>query len=361
MEDFAWSEKESRRTYLQRRKLEREKEANEDQAFFQGEASNIVVSPFTALSRECTRKLTVAEGCAGLVIGKKGEHIRGVEQRCKVSVRIEDADAAETRGPGATRRGPRSGPQQIIISGPTLESVESAARELDFAFEMFEVSAKVVGWAVGKGGKHLKFIKELSGVSSLDLRRSGGDAAVEDVASNDVADDVGGPGSGDTHLDRNPSKPEHCWFEVKGQRYRVNDAIMLLDAHMGYFPVYEEMKESDRLLDKEIEDALAVFGQGSRRRSKVSFQGDNSRKGPKSVSKKESSATERDANAENRNTSESSKQAGGEGRSGNGGSDAGRDEAEESKGREIEPSSERGGTRRSVGRWRPGTKAAAEA
>merc|ERR1712038_1483305 len=34
--------------------------------------------------------------------------------------------------------------------------------------------------------------------------------------------------------------PERCWFEVRGRRDAVADAKICLEAHMGYYPVYQE-------------------------------------------------------------------------------------------------------------------------
>jgi len=310
MSAYVWEEKVSRKTRSYQRKEEREAQVKDEDNFMESLGRGIEPPPFTPVFSQTEWKLDLREDCAGIVIGKKGENIRSVEQRFKVTIRIEDLNApARPAGVFAPRapRGAARGPQQVIISGLSPAAVAAAAQELDVVAETLEVAPEMAGWAVGKGGKHLRLIKELSGIGVLSVKRTGGDKGAEleegevaeairlaleaeqesggrkrrgrksqgeTEAEGEVAGDAGAE-DGEDHEEgegadaapaeaaattAEPAEPEQCWFEMKGQRHKIAHAMMLFEAHLGYWPVYEEMREVEAELDQEIAEAHMLLG-----------------------------------------------------------------------------------------------------
>lgn len=279
MSAYVWSEKESKRTRASRRKIEREEQAKEAESLVESLGVGIEPPPFASIGGDTERRLDINEGCAGILIGKKGENIRNVEQRFKVTIRIEDVDGAGGAGASARRAGPRGGAQQVVVSGASAEAVADAARELDIVAETIEVSPEMAGWVVGRGGKHLKLVRELTGISVLSVHSSGGQEGGDEDgagASEEVQDAVRQVlGEQDSEGDAlaAAAEPERCWFQLKGQRERVADARMCLEAHIGYYPVYLEMNEAEADLDQEISEAQAQLGRtggGASRRPRTS-------------------------------------------------------------------------------------------
>lgn len=314
MSAYVWSEKESRKTTALRKKDERSSQAKDSDLFEVSLSKGVEPPPFAPVFTQTERRLDVLEGCAGILIGKKGENIRNVEQRFRVTIRIEDVNADGRSPSHPVLRRQRGGPQQVVISGLTPDAVRAAARELDIVAETMDVPAEMASWFVGRGGKHLKFIKELSALPVLSLRRSGGEAegapaegegdvaaAIREVLGADAEEeDAGGrkkrrgkPGrrghaDGSDEEDAGAAEAEfgdhaqgqaegaggegravageeHCWLELKGRRDRVADARLLFETHMGYYPVYLEMREAETALDREISEAQALLGRSGGR------------------------------------------------------------------------------------------------
>merc|ERR1712217_933483 len=54
--------------------------------------------------------------------------------------------------------------------------------------------------------------------------------------------------------------PRKCWFELAGRRETVADALMLLEVHMQYHPIFVEMRNVERELDEKIDAAKTRLG-----------------------------------------------------------------------------------------------------
>lgn len=273
MSAYVWNEKESRKQKNTRRKEEREAEAKDAEALRENllASSGVDLGPLPsslAASGRCEQRLTIPDGCAGILIGKKGENLKSIEKRFpKVTIRVEDENSEKDTAAGKRRVGPLKGATlQVVLSGDAAGSVAAAARELDFVVETIEVAAEMSGWAVGRGGKHLNRIRELSGVAVLNFDRGDRKKATKEP-SGDVAEDVDEEDEEDANpsdkTDGPPAAP--CKFEIKGQRDTVADAKLLLEAHLGYYPVYQEMQEAEDEMNKEILQAQGLLGRTSRR------------------------------------------------------------------------------------------------
>lgn len=221
MSAFIWHEKESRRTAHQRRKQEREVKAQQTQAFLSNVTSGVEPPPFDLVLDQSERRLRVPSSCMGMVIGKKGEHLKSIEKDFKVTVKIEKDDA--------------SSDSILLVSGSSAAEVAAAVKALDFDSKILEVPKEIAGWVCGKAGRHLKLIREMTGVAVLSMK----DSASEDQ----------GEAQGDG------ANPSRCSLEIKGLRENVEDAAMCMEAHMSYHSVFQEMEQVEKELDQRIADA----------------------------------------------------------------------------------------------------------
>eukprot|EP00439_Symbiodinium_sp_Y106_P034956 s3157_g4.t1 len=223
MSAFIWHEKESRRTAHQRRKQEREVKAQQTQAFLSNVTSGVEPPPFDLVLDQSERRLRVPSSCMGMVIGKKGEHVKSIEKDFKVTVKIEKDDA--------------SSDSILLVSGSSAAEVAAAVKALDFDSKILEVPKEIAGWVCGKAGRHLKLIREMTGVAVLSMK----DSAEASEAQ------------GEAHGDG--TNPSRCSLEIKGLRENVEDAAMCMEAHMSYHSVFQEMEQVEKELDQRIADA----------------------------------------------------------------------------------------------------------
>jgi len=237
---------ESRRTKQFRRRAEREAQEREAEALVEAVGQGFEQPPFiTPGSYSGEEKLDVPTECVGMLIGKKGENLKRIEEQCKVSVSIEDGG-----GKAATAASSR----RVTVKGAAA-NVEMALRELDFTVDAVEVPGDVVGWACGKGARHLKLVRELSGAAVVNLFREGDEAgkAAEPEANVDTAcEEPSAPGTG--------NKPGRCWIHLKGMREHVADARLLLEAHLSYYPAFQEMDDVEAALEEQITEAQERLG-----------------------------------------------------------------------------------------------------
>ncbi|CAE7038395.1 FXR2 [Symbiodinium natans] len=224
MSAFIWHEKESRRTAHQRRKQEREVKAQQTQAFLSNVTSGVEPPPFDLVLDQNERRLQVPAGCMGLVIGKKGEHLKSVEKDFKVTVHIEKDDT--------------SSDNILLISGASPAEVAAAVKALDFDMRTLEVPKEIAGWVCGKAGRHLKLVREMTGVAVLSMKDM-------DKELQDGREDQSGLSS----------VSSRCSLEIKGLRESVEAAAMCMEAHMSYHSVFQEMEQVEKDLDQRIADA----------------------------------------------------------------------------------------------------------
>lgn len=257
-----WHEKESRKAAQVRKKHEREEKAQDAKLFMASVTSVVGAPPFEIVTPETEKHLDIPEGCIGLLIGKKGENLKAITEKFKVTVKI-DKDS--------------KGAQSALISGKSPADVAAAFKELDFDMRIREVLPAMAGWLCGKAGRHLKMMREMTGVAVLSLRSEGGKTDGEGNVEEVLPD----PASKGISSELEKEVPTRCWVEIKGLRAQVEDAEMCLDAHMSYHSVFLEMDEVEQQLDRKI---AAARGRISRRAvSSRSNDGSNSQ-GPRARS-----------------------------------------------------------------------------
>uniref|UniRef100_A0A7S4PW77 K Homology domain-containing protein n=1 Tax=Alexandrium monilatum TaxID=311494 RepID=A0A7S4PW77_9DINO len=261
MSAYVFQAAESRRGKQRRRKGEREIEEQEAKSFVESLGAGIEPPPFDMSLGPREERLDVPEGCVGMLIGKKGENMKRIERQCRVTVSIKDGEDAGSRA--------------VIVKGSTVD-VAAALRELDFASKTVDVPEVMAGWICGRGARHLRLIKELTGAAVVSLRREGEEnggpragassSSSRGVPGGSAAAKTGGAGAAaaaSTEADSG-AKPAadsgRCWLELKGRRECVADAHMCLEAHLSYYPVFQEMEELDADLDRQIAAAQARLG-----------------------------------------------------------------------------------------------------
>merc|ERR1711972_705211 len=118
------------------------------------------------------------------------------------------------------------------------------------------------GWVCGKGNRHLKLFKELTGVVVLSMRRDGDSNNSHPGAETEIDDNMLQSSSRDAQdsRDENAVRTDPCWIEVRGLRSHVADALMCLETHMSYYPVFSEMKKVEEDLDVQLAEANAQHG-----------------------------------------------------------------------------------------------------
>lgn len=242
MSDYVWQDKISRKTAHKKRVIEREAKAKDEEAFLQALNAGIETVPYRIIDGLCEERFIAPVSCTGLIIGKKGENLKGIQERFKVTVKLE----------GDKKLGE---PPEVVIRGARHRDVEAAKKELDFTAEEVEVPREMIGWVCGKGNRHLKHFKELTGVLVLSLRVEGeGEAEAEEVAVDDEEEET------DKAAKESPALGDSCWIDVKGLRTSVTDAVMCLETHMSYYPVFSEMNKVEEDLDRQLAEARSQLG-----------------------------------------------------------------------------------------------------
>lgn len=156
----------------------------------------------------CEERLPVQEGCAGLIIGKKGENIKRIQQKLNVTITLSE------------------NPPEVIVRGMCHDDVEQALFELDFARDKFEVPSEAARFVCGKGRKHLQLLQRISGLASLNF-----------------------------HREREDDEDSKCWLELIGRRESLEDARLCLDVHLSYYNVFTEMERVEEQLNSEMVEA----------------------------------------------------------------------------------------------------------
>lgn len=217
MSAYVWQEKESRRTKHLRKASERTAGETSTEILAKMVDANIEPPPFEVVRENHEERIALPTGCIGIVIGKKGSNLKVIEKRHNVTIRIEDS--------------------HVVIRGAS-DRVSAARDELDFHCDAVEIPAKMVGWVCGKGGRHLKLIREMTGVAVLTL-------CVEEDAEGKPQGEESGVAAG-----TDASRAGKCWLELKGRRETVVDARLCLETHMSYYPVFLEMEAVEQEANK---------------------------------------------------------------------------------------------------------------
>jgi len=236
---------ESKRTKHLRRRGEREAQEREVEALVEAVGKGFELPPFkTPGSFSGEETLDVPSECVGMLIGKKGENLKRIEQQCKVSVSIED---------GGGKAAAAASSRRVTVKG-TVANVAMAVRELDFTVDAVEVPEGMVGWTCGSRARHLKLIRELSGAAVVNLHREGEEAGeTEPEAAVDAECEETAPGTVS-------NKTGRCWIHLKGMREHVADARLCLEAHLSYCPAFQEMDQVEAALEEQISEAQERLG-----------------------------------------------------------------------------------------------------
>lgn len=269
MSEYVFVTKQSRKTTAALRKEQRVAQTKDAERLVEAIHAGIEPPPLGISlvpgedPEEC---ISLPETCVGMVIGKKGENLKRIQERFKVKVSIKDGEPGEDK--------------QVTISGERRSDVRAAVRELDYAAESLEVQPGTTGWVVGKSGRHLKFVQDLTGVAALHLRREGDEERERAKGAGKGKKDRKAETEADAAAPEEPAateeanekdaevvegkdtvkEDERAWVEIKGQRDNVTNARICIEAHMSYYPVFQEMDEVERKLDQEIADLRTRVG-----------------------------------------------------------------------------------------------------
>lgn len=274
MSEYVWIDKVSRRTAHKKRQEEKEAQAKTAEDFLEAINAGFEAPPFKLVDGQVEERLPVAASCIGLVLGKKGANLKEVEKKFRVQVKLE----------GAGRNDPPGSVPEVVIRGSSYREVEAARHELDFGAEQLPVPREMVGWVCGKGNRHLKRLKELTGVAVLGMARDDKDNQTRDkdqsqelmqqgqkllkqVEAKDAVDDLDEDGAeedaeGDTSVPQ-PQEEDlsgEVMLQVKGKRGDVEDAMLCLDTHMNYYPLFMEMNKVEEDLDRQLAEARGGLG-----------------------------------------------------------------------------------------------------
>mmetsp|Transcript_27754 Transcript_27754/g.61227 ORF Transcript_27754/g.61227 Transcript_27754/m.61227 type:complete len:318 (+) Transcript_27754:95-1048(+) len=234
MSDFTWKCAESRRTQAARRKKERAEREEEELTLIKALDDGLDI-PIPAILQQANgddgfqQQLTVSTECMGIVIGKKGIHVKQIQEKHKVMISIKEDSSDSSK-------------HTVTVSGKSRTAVAEAVKELDVIVERMSVPGDMTRWLCGKGAQHLRFLRDLTGVPVLTFCREEAPKPLPDEEKEEIAQESG---------------PVFGYVEIKGDRESVLNAKLCLEAHMSYFPVAQEMEAMARQLDIVIPAALA--------------------------------------------------------------------------------------------------------
>ena len=154
------------------------------------------------LNQTAIIQFEIDDDVTGLVIGKAGARIKQIEKQYGVTVKLMDGSKKSTR--------------KVIIVGEDSANVKLAQADLEFIKFTYEVGADVAGWVLGKNFGNLNEIKEKSELIEAKWDR------------------------------------EKKTLDLVGKRTAVENAQLLLDSHIQYFGVYEEMRETSDEISQQL-------------------------------------------------------------------------------------------------------------
>ncbi|KAF4707245.1 fragile X mental retardation [Perkinsus olseni] len=143
----------------------------------------------------------------GVMIGKNGAHINRVIKDYGVEVNVADK---------GTARDPKS--RRVVIYGPSVEAVNKARAELEYVTERYPIPQDCIGWVIGR---RFTTLHEIADSANLNYAR----------------------------LDESTGSP--C-LVLSGRRQDIDDAKLLLDSHLQYHDVFEDMAKESRELGDEF-------------------------------------------------------------------------------------------------------------
>lgn len=144
------------------------------------------------------------------IIGTSGANIKKIQDKYKVIIRILDEREIHDRGVNGEIM------KCVRIMGRTMEDCLAAKAEVEYMEVRIPVTEDQFGWILGAKGATIREFKEKSGVQTLTLERNK-----------------------ETIL-------------LYGSRPTVEDAQAMIDAHMLYFPVFNQMGEEMQQLNSTL-------------------------------------------------------------------------------------------------------------
>mmetsp|Transcript_643 Transcript_643/g.1316 ORF Transcript_643/g.1316 Transcript_643/m.1316 type:complete len:417 (+) Transcript_643:50-1300(+) len=135
------------------------------------------------------------------VIGKGGENIRSLEERHDVSIRVMEGrkDAEE---------------ETIRIFAKSEDALHAAREDIEYVEDTMDVPSDMHAWVIGRGGKTITDMKSSAGLVYLKLDRDGEQ------------------------------------LKLCGPRKAIDEAMAMVETHLLYFPVFNQM-------DEEMEEILS--------------------------------------------------------------------------------------------------------
>eukprot|EP00397_Hematodinium_sp_SG-2012_P012678 GEMP01012855.1.p1 GENE.GEMP01012855.1~~GEMP01012855.1.p1 ORF type:complete len:496 (+),score=100.11 GEMP01012855.1:78-1565(+) len=154
------------------------------------------------------------------IIGTSGANIKKIQDKYKVSIRILDEHIVHDRGPNGQLM------KCVRILGKSMDDCVAAKSEVEYIEVRIPILEDQFGWLLGAKGVTIREFKDKSGVQTLTLERNK-----------------------ETIL-------------LYGSRPSVEDAQAMIDAHMLYFPVFNQMGEEIQQLNTTM-DSLQYRTGGS--------------------------------------------------------------------------------------------------
>eukprot|EP00746_Dinoflagellata_sp_MGD_P165747 gnl/MRDRNA2_/MRDRNA2_95203_c0_seq1.p1 gnl/MRDRNA2_/MRDRNA2_95203_c0~~gnl/MRDRNA2_/MRDRNA2_95203_c0_seq1.p1 ORF type:complete len:423 (+),score=97.94 gnl/MRDRNA2_/MRDRNA2_95203_c0_seq1:71-1339(+) len=159
----------------------------------------------------------------GGIIGKGGENINRIKEKFKINVRIMD--------------GENNDKSKIRVWGSDLEQCKSARMEMEFVHRDIDIEPQQFGWILGRNAENINNIRKASGLVYASL------------------------------------KEEESKLSLGGTRRAVEDAVVMVEAHLMYFPVFYNMDEQMAELQQELDDLEQQQGQEASVKGRGKSQG----------------------------------------------------------------------------------------
>ncbi|EER19605.1 conserved hypothetical protein [Perkinsus marinus ATCC 50983] len=157
-------------------------------------------------SQEST-SFNIGAELVGVMIGKNGAHISRVIKDYGVEVNVADK---------GTAKDPQT--RKVVIYGPTVGAVNKARAELEYLIERYPIPQNCIGWVIGR---RFATLHEIADSANLNY------AKLEDTSHSPC-------------------------LVLCGRRQDLDDAKLLLDSHLQYHDVFEDMAKESRQLGDEF-------------------------------------------------------------------------------------------------------------
>jgi len=178
----------------------------------------------TTYNKTHRESFTVDPGLVGRIIGSKGSNITKLRNELEVEIHIDDGQGYEEL-------------TTITVTGESKEACIQAREQMEYVTERIQIASDQVGWVVGKGYENLQDIQK-----KADLR----------------------------YLRYNDKMGA---LELCGLQAQVDDARLMLNVHMEYLGVYQDMSKEQQEMTEKFNELEA--GKGKRGKGKEGKKGES--------------------------------------------------------------------------------------